>query len=86
MLWLVIYIGPQLAFFHYRNGHEVYEIFLLLPLGLCPFFPPFGYLFYFGHLIYIFRVRNGKSFKIAVIILVIAVIWNLFGYAWIGSP
>ena len=51
----------------------------LFPTVLYPFILVAGYIFYLGHLIYTFCVRSRKKFRVAMIILIIAVIINLAG-------
>lgn len=89
--WLGIYLPMPLVMFIYvllanskSNDHRPPEylpslilIYLLFPSGLLPKVWIAGYLFYPLHLIATFCVRNQQHFKIAIIILIIAVIFNL---------
>jgi len=74
-----------------QNGESIFKLtfwlltFLLValffPVGLIPYCPPVGYIFYLGHLILTCSVQTRKWFRILIIILVVAIIINLAGCA-----
>jgi hypothetical protein len=95
LLWLTIYLVPpevgttlSVLFFDHSppdtNFDPLLTLFLaaiLFPIGLFPFYPTLGYVFYLSHLICTLCVRNKNYFKVAMIIMVIAVTLNLVSCA-----
>jgi len=90
--WWLIFLGPSqlisliYVLFFDPSPPDFYPLSVLLivvffPIGLFPFFPPAAYIFYLSHLICTLYVRSKRSFKIAMTILIIAIIINLAGCA-----
>ena len=89
--WFVYLVPPQLGLLLYsvfidHSSPDYYPLTFLLvalffPVGLIPYCPPVGYIFYLGHLILTCSVQTRKWFRILIIILVVAIIINLAGCA-----
>jgi hypothetical protein len=85
--WFIYLIPPQIAlllydvFFAHTTPDSYPVTFILValffPMGLVPYWPPAGYVFYVGHLIFTCIIERKKWFRIAMIILIVAVVINL---------